>query len=125
MNIEYLGNHSERIKDLSQIQEREIYVVGRGKDAFIGFRTPEEMEKPQGGTLILYHIDLYEARLRDNGEEIASEKVKRDSELPLDNFLDVEVMGLFKPRQESRLRKIIEEKLGINQKRGDLVAETS
>jgi len=122
MNIKYLGNHAERISHLTELREGEIYVVGRGRDAFIAFVMPRngQRDKISPGSYTFSKIPIYEARLKSCGKEIDSEKTMTD-DVHVDEFLDVEVMGVFRPTQESKLRKIIEERLGLA--KADLVAK--
>lgn len=113
MNIQYLGNHAERLKDISQINTPgEIYVVGRDKDAFIAFRLPYDDKKilKSDDELIVKNIKAYEAVLDNTGNEIMDERT-RDSQIVIDGFIDIEHMGVFRPTKGSRLRKILEEKL--------------
>jgi len=112
MNIKYLGNHAERISHLTEMREGEIYVVGRGKDAFIGFVMPSQsVARLSEEDLYLQNILVYEARLRNCGTEIEEERVVKEKLLHITDFIDVQHMGVFRPTQVSKLRKTIAEKL--------------
>ncbi|HJX50825.1 MAG TPA: hypothetical protein VJ438_05170 [Candidatus Nanoarchaeia archaeon] len=121
MNIKYLGNHAKRISHIRELTEGEMYVVGRGRDAFIAFVMPEEkkINRIREDSYTFVQIPVYEASLKHCGQEIESEQVDID-DVHIDEFLDVELMGVFRPTPGSKLRKTIEEKFA--EKR--VVAET-
>ncbi len=113
MNTAYLGNHSQRLTHLTELREGEMYVIGRGKDAFIAFVMPgKEKTKRDEDSYTFKKITVYEARLKSCGQEIDAEQIKT-ADVQVDEFLDVEVMGVFSPTRGSQLRKTIEQKLGV------------
>ena len=118
MNIKYLGNHSQRISNIRDLRAGEIYVIGRGRDAFIAFVMPAKSRLVED-SYNLTKIPVYEARLKSCGQEIDTEQVRTDN-VHVDEFLDVEVMGIFSPTRGSKLRSTIEQKLGVleTQKKG-------
>jgi len=112
MITEYLGNHAEQIKDISEIKQSELYVVGRGAIHFKGFRIPrgdKNIKIINGERIELYDINVYEVELSEDGKSIVSEKTARCEKLVMDNVLDIKHMGVFRPSEGSRLRKTLEE----------------
>ncbi len=119
INVEYLDNHAERLKSISDLHEGELYVVGRDIDAFLAFRMPRKDQIDRKGykeddpnrSITINGIDRYEAILRGEGHELEEERVQENSSLHLDEFMDFKHMGVFRPTEKSRLRKTIEEGL--------------
>jgi hypothetical protein len=131
MNIQYLGNHAERLTDLEQLNTQgEIYVVGRSRDAFIAFRLPQkervkrkfitlktsgEEDRVECDEMIISGVQIYEAILYPDGSEIQEGYEKRNRGLVIDKPMDIHHMGVFRPTEGSKLRKILEEKLPIEE----------
>lgn len=116
-NIKYLGNHAERLRSLSELLEGEIYVVGRGTDAFKAFRMPnrDHIRGNYPESFLIKDISIYEAQLRECGKEIEDDRVQEGSEVHLDNFIDIPYTGVFRPTQGSKLMEVIVEKLGVSE----------
>lgn len=112
VNIKYLGNHAKRLASVSELKEGELYVIGRGADAFFGFRMPPEEEVTRGeDDVYMQDIKTYVATLRECGKEIESEKTDEERLLHITDFVDADILGIFNPSEGSRLRKVLEDNL--------------
>jgi len=115
-NIEYLGNHAERLNNISNLQEGRLYVVGRGYAGFVAFVMPEEHQIDRKGygpedsdkSITINGIDLYEARLEHKGHDLKDERIQLNSSILVDEFMDFPEMGVFEPTRGTELRKTIE-----------------
>lgn len=111
-NITYLGNHAERLKSLDQLEEGEMYVVGRGDKHFQGFimPNPSHIEGNYPTLFRIKDIPVYEADVKNCRTELERAEVEDNSSVELDNEVDIEWMDwVFRPTQGSRLRKTVAE----------------
>ena len=109
-NAEYLGNHAIQLSGVSDLRYGQFYAVGRGKYAFLGFRMPGKDQVDRKGrddAITLSGIAIYEASLDDDGK-LVDQRVQRNSSLHLDDFLDVQHLGVFEPTENSELRDTIQ-----------------